>query len=72
MDEATVGERQSYVFALINEILQKEFRFSDKDKARKFFLELRQKFINWNSAEFESAEFKTIENEIKEKISQKE
>jgi len=65
VDEATSKDRQSYIFEFIyNNILEKEFEFSDKDKALHFFQSLRQLFIGWNSAKFKEEEFKKIENEI--------
>jgi len=67
-DEAAPKERQLYVFDLIHEILHDEFDFSGKDKARRYFQELRQLFINWNSSEFDSDEFKEKEKAIREKL----
>ncbi len=64
VDEFTPAERQQYVFDVIQAILGKEFVFDEKDAARTFFQELRQQFINWNSAEFGSDNFKKIEQEI--------
>jgi len=63
-DEATIAERQQYVYGVIVTIIDKEFDFDSRDAARKFFQELRQKFINWNSAEFNGDEFKQIEKDI--------
>ncbi len=72
VDESTTADRQKYVFDLIVEIIDQEFQFEDKESARRFFLELRQKFLNWNATKFQSPEFKSAEREIREKISQKE
>lgn len=68
-DEASSAERQKHVFDLVHEIIKLDISIEDKDGARKFFQELRQKFINWNSAEFQSDNFKKIEKELREKIS---
>lgn len=68
-DEATIADRQKYVFNLIGEIIDKEFDFDNKEAARRFFLELRQKFLTWNSTLFQSQEFKASEKEIQERIS---
>ncbi len=70
VDESTPAERQKYIFAVIVEIIDQEFHFDNKESARRFFLELRQKFLNWNAAAFASAEFKAAEKEIREKMSQ--
>ena len=68
-DEATTADRQKYVFGLMEEIIDRPFEFQNKDRARKFFLELRQLIISWNSTPFDSEEFKANEKQIREKIS---
>lgn len=68
VDEYTPRERQVYVFDRIGRILDAEFTFKNKDEARRYFLDLRQRFINWNTAEFESGDFKEMEKGIFEKI----
>ncbi len=68
VDEASDAPRQKYVYAVIEQILENRFAFNDKDEARRFFQELRQKFINWNSAPFESGDFKKIEESIQKQI----
>jgi V/A-type H+-transporting ATPase subunit A len=64
VDAATSPERQEYITQKIYEILNQEFRFENKEQARDFFSELRQKFIDWNYIEFESEGFKKQEKEI--------
>ena len=64
VDEATTAERQKYIFNFIYQILESEFVFEDKEKARNFFQKLRQLFREWNSAKWNTAEFKKIEKEI--------
>ncbi len=68
VDESTAADRQKHAFDLIVDIIDQEFHFEDKTIARRFFLDLRQKFINWNSTQFQSPEFKTIEREIRDKM----
>lgn len=68
VDAACSTERQRYVFDQVLHILNNNFSFHDKDIARSFFLELRQIFIDWNSAKFESAEFKELEKKIMNKV----
>lgn len=70
MDEATPAQRQIYVFDFIDQILEHEFVFDTKDEARRFFQQLRQNFINWNSTEFKSDEFQKIEKELRAKLEQ--
>ncbi|MFT7538576.1 MAG: V/A-type H+-transporting ATPase subunit A [Lysobacterales bacterium] len=67
-DEASSKERQIHVFDLVHEILSQEIHFEEKDLARRFFQELRQKFVNWNSSEFASDDFRTIEKELRDKL----
>lgn len=65
VDEATTETRQKYIFNFIyKNILEIEFDFEDKEKALHFFHKLRQQSRGWNSAEWKSDEFKSIEKEI--------
>lgn len=68
VDEATTSERQRYVFNLIYEIISRDFEFENKEAARRFFLEFRQKFVNWNSADFKSEVFHKMEDEIRQRV----
>ena len=67
VDAATIEERQKYVFHVLHEIIGSEFNFENKDAARRFFQGLRQVFIEWNSSEWQTENFKKQENQIKEK-----
>ncbi len=63
--EANCGiERQRYVTDKLIYVLGSDYELDSKDNARTFFNRLRQKFIDWNYTEFESADFKNIESEI--------
>ncbi|HHS14383.1 MAG TPA: V-type ATP synthase subunit A [bacterium] len=64
VDAATSPERQKYVSALIDDILNHDFEFESKDEARKYFYELRQKFIDWNYLKMDSEDFKKQEQSI--------
>jgi V/A-type H+-transporting ATPase subunit A len=64
IDAATSPERQKYISEKINGILKSEFDFKDKEQARHFFYELRQKFIDWNYLEYQSDDFKRQEKEL--------
>ena len=69
MDEATSKDRQIHMLDFIcSNILKQDFAFSDKDGALKFFQALRQLFRGWNSAEWNSGEFASIEKEAKSAI----
>jgi V/A-type H+-transporting ATPase subunit A len=65
VDEATVKERQIYIFDFIYHIIETEFVFGNKDEARHFFQELRQLFRGWNSMAWQSKEFFETEKEIR-------
>jgi len=69
VDEASPAERQKYVFDFIVKIFDQPFQFTDKDKARRFFQDLRQRFMAWNSSAFKSEEFLAIERELAGKVS---
>ncbi len=63
--EANCGKmRQRYVTDKLVFVLGSDYALQNKDDARSFFNRMRQKFIDWNYAEFESEEFKKAEAEI--------
>ncbi|MDA3948922.1 MAG: V-type ATP synthase subunit A [Spirochaeta sp.] len=65
--DAAIGvERQRHVFDLLFHIVGSKMKLDSKEGARKFFYKLRQKFIDYNSAEWESDEFTALEHEIRE------
>jgi len=64
VDGATSAERQQYVFAKVNGILNTPVFFPDKDTARKWFLQLTSVVKDWNRVEMESEEFKQLEQRI--------
>lgn len=68
VDAACSLERQRHVFDLVHDILSTEFRFTQRDQARRFFNEMTQLFRNWNPVEFESDQFKQLEREIRQKL----
>jgi V/A-type H+-transporting ATPase subunit A len=68
VDEATTAERQRYVFDIIDEIIRNPVNITEKDAARRFFLELRQMFITWHAMPFKSDDFLKQERSIKEKL----
>ncbi|MBR2107082.1 MAG: V-type ATP synthase subunit A, partial [Treponema sp.] len=64
VDAAVSVERQKYTFAKVLSVLGSDFDLNDKDSARNFFNQMRQKFIDWNYSEWNSDKFKTAEKEI--------
>ncbi|MFH1767582.1 MAG: V-type ATP synthase subunit A, partial [Candidatus Omnitrophota bacterium] len=65
VDAATSNQRQEYVFNKVLEVLEANLSFDSKDGARRFFYELRQRFIDLNYAEWESQRFKQEEEKIR-------
>ena len=64
IDEATSKERQIYLLKFICAILDAQYSLEDKASALHFFQSLRQLMRTWNSAEYNSSEFKKIESQI--------
>jgi V/A-type H+-transporting ATPase subunit A len=65
VDGAVSTERQGHVFRLLFSILASRFDFDSKETARGFFNQLRQKFLDYNGAEWQGEKFNHLENEIK-------
>ncbi|MCK4819191.1 V-type ATP synthase subunit A, partial [bacterium] len=74
VEAACSPERQSYLFDKISQILDSKFSFEDRAEVRKFFYDLRQRFIDWNYTKWKSEEFKkqedVIDNYIKTRMEQ--
>ncbi|MFA7229677.1 MAG: V-type ATP synthase subunit A [Victivallaceae bacterium] len=68
VDGASDKERQTYVFTKVVSVLNTTFDFSDKDTARRYFLELRQLFIDWNYVVMDSNDFRELESAIDLKV----
>ncbi len=64
VDSSCTAKRQQYVFQKLDQILRKTFSFGDKDEARKYFADLRQIFLDWNFAAWESPEFAEQEKRL--------
>ncbi len=71
VDQATPDQRQKYIFDFIYKILETEFALEDKEQARHFFQKLRQEFRGWNSAAWDSAEFREMEKTLAALIEEK-
>jgi len=70
VDGATDEARQQKMFAAVAEVLQETFSFTDKEEARKYFLELRQLFIDRNYEKLDSEEFSSLSSAINAKIAE--
>ena len=71
VDAASDDKRQKYVFAKVIGVLKANFKFDDKDQARRFFQELQLTFIDWNYIAFNSDKFKHQEEVIDAKIKER-
>ena len=71
VDAASDDKRQQYCFAKVIGVLKSEFKFDDKDQARRFFQELQLTFVDWNYIAFGSDKFKTQEEVIDAKIKER-
>jgi V/A-type H+-transporting ATPase subunit A len=68
VDAAVDVERQRHVFNLLFRIIGSNMGMESKESARTFFYQLRQKFIDYNSSEWKSDDFNTLEKEITEML----
>lgn len=64
IDAATTAERQRYLFEIQLRVLRAPLAIGDKDEARSFFAQLRQKSLDLNGAEWESEAFHGLERDI--------
>ncbi len=72
VDSATSTQRQEYVFTfLVKTILEREFLIKDKQEARQFFYGLRQAFIDWNYALWDTKPFKQQQEKIESLLKEK-
>ena len=71
IDGATSAERQRTMFDAVTEVLHDEFTFEDKESARKYFLELRQLFIDRNYEAPDSSDYAGLSTRIEEKIAER-
>ena len=68
VDASTCADRQRYVFDKVCGVLERSFAFADKEAARRWFLELRQLFLDWNYIAWESKAFEGQEQAIDSKL----
>ena len=68
VDCATGKERQTAVFKQVLEVLKADFRSVEKAPAHRYFMQLRQLFIDWNYIPVDKPEFAAQQDAIREKI----
>ncbi|MFW5683931.1 MAG: V-type ATP synthase subunit A [Spirochaetota bacterium] len=70
--DASVGvERQKYTFGVLFDLLTAKLNFGEKEEARSWFAQLRQRFIDLNGAEWQSDSFKELETTIRKTIDER-
>ncbi len=65
IDAAVSVERQRHVFELLYSILSAELKLENQEEARDFFNTMRQHFLDYNVAEWQSEQFKQLEDRIR-------
>jgi V/A-type H+/Na+-transporting ATPase subunit A len=65
VDASVPYERQRHLFTLLMSVLIASFDLGGKETARGFFNQMRQKFLDYNGAGWESSEFGRLEDEIR-------
>ncbi len=68
IDGATDAARQQKMFADVTTVLKTEFSFTEKEDARKYFLELRQLFTDRNYLALDDPEYEKMSAAINGKI----
>lgn len=63
--------RQRYSFAMLFDLLTSRLNFGEKEEARSWFAQLRQKYVDFNGSEWESEAFNKLADEIKSTIESK-
>ncbi|AHH08056.1 V-type ATP synthase subunit A [Borrelia anserina] len=71
VDAAVSPERQNYMFDILCDILQSDFKFENKLEARGFVNELRQNILDMNLAPFKEEKFNNLEVILKNLVRSK-
>jgi len=64
VDASTPEDRQKTMFDVLEKALFANYAFTDKDAARKFFLDLQQAFIDWNNTAANTPEFAQLQEKL--------
>ena len=56
------------MFSVVEKALLTNYRFTEKEETRRFFMNLQQTFIDWNDKPFNSREFTALKEELEKKI----
>jgi V/A-type H+-transporting ATPase subunit A len=71
IDGDCTPERQKYLFQIMLKILRAQLGFMDKAEARTWFARLRQKFLDFNGAVWQSDQFKSLEKEMQATVAER-
>jgi V/A-type H+-transporting ATPase subunit A len=71
VDAAVSPDRQKHVFGKILNILATKFSYNDKNEARSWFNKLRQKFLDYNGAEWQSERFNSLQKEVEAMVAER-
>jgi V/A-type H+-transporting ATPase subunit A len=71
VDAAVNTERQRHAFRLLTQIIQAQLELPDKAAARSFFYQLRQRFLDWNGAAWDSDSFQSNEQDIRSSLGER-
>ncbi|WP_244963714.1 V-type ATP synthase subunit A [Oceanidesulfovibrio marinus] len=64
VDGASDEERQRRMFACMTELLERDYGFDSKDRARRFFQRLTQSYRDWNRVPMDRPEFTSLEEKL--------
>ena len=64
VDAAVDTDRQRFAFGMLFTLLTSKLSFAAKEEARSWFAELRQRFIDFNGAQWQGDEFNRLHKEI--------
>ncbi len=70
VDGATSVERQRLMFDRVCSVLRTDFHFTDKDTARRYFLDLRQIFLDMNTLTTDSPKFAELAERVDKLIAE--
>ncbi len=68
VDAATPEERQRVMFDVVEKALFTDYKFTEKDETRKFFMSLQQAFIDWNNVKSEDTAFAADREKLEKMI----
>ena len=71
IDNSVTTERQEHVFNIMFDVITSQLALESKENARTWFYQLRQKYLDYNGAEWRSDDFNRLESEILEMIKDK-